>query len=81
MDLYLSSLKLLDSLFKACQHHGETMVCEGIITSTDIEDAKSSKGSQVISIGLPAFCILEALLRSAKANSAGLLLSECLICH
>ncbi|KGN58220.1 uncharacterized membrane protein At3g27390 [Cucumis sativus] len=72
----LKPLELLDSLFKACQHHGETMVCEGIITSTDIEDAKSSKGSQVISIGLPAFCILEALLRSAKANSAGLLLSD-----
>ncbi|XP_038883798.1 uncharacterized membrane protein At3g27390 [Benincasa hispida] len=72
----LKPLELLDSLFKECQRHGETMVCEGIITPTDIEDAKSSKGSQVISIGLPAFCILEALLRSAKANSAGLLLSN-----
>lgn len=72
----LKPLELLDSLFKECQRHGETMVCEGIIASTDIEDAKSSKGSKVISIGLPAFCILEALLRSAKANSAGLLLSD-----
>ena len=57
------------------------MVCEGTITSSDIEDAKSSKGNKVISIGLPAFCILETLLRSAKANSVGLLLGKYLICH
>lgn len=55
------------------------MVCEGIITSNDIEDAQSGNGSKVISIGLPAFCILETLLRSAKANTSGLLLSEHLI--
>ncbi|XP_022154178.1 uncharacterized membrane protein At3g27390 [Momordica charantia] len=72
----LKPLELLDSLFKECQCHGENMVCEGTIMSTDIEDAKSSKGSKVISIGLPAFCILQTLLRSAKANSAGLLLSD-----
>lgn len=69
---------MLDSLFKECRRHGEAMVCEGTITSADIEDAKSSKGSNVISIGLPAFCILETLLRSAKANSAGLLLGKCI---
>ncbi|XP_022983202.1 uncharacterized membrane protein At3g27390-like isoform X1 [Cucurbita maxima] len=66
----------VDRLFKECQRHGETMVCEGIITSNDIEDAKSGNGSKVISIGLPAFCILETLLRSAKANTSGLLLSD-----
>lgn len=52
------------------------MVSEGLITPKDIEDAKSSKGSRVVSIGLPAYCLLQVILRSAKANSAGILLGE-----
>ena len=52
------------------------MVTKGIINSKDIEEAKSSKGSQVISIGLPAYSLLNELLvlRSIKSNSTGLLL-------
>ncbi|CAK7328198.1 unnamed protein product [Dovyalis caffra] len=67
----LKPLELLDGLFKECQHHGEIFVSEGLITQQDIENAKSGKGSRVISIGLPAYCILQALLRSVKANSSG----------
>lgn len=53
------------------------MVSEGVITLKDIEDAKSNKGSgRVISTGLPAYCLLQALLRSAKANSTGILLGK-----
>lgn len=53
------------------------MVSKGVITQKDIEDAKSNRDSgQVISIGLPAYCILQTLIRSAKANSAGLLISK-----
>lgn len=63
------------------------MVSEGLVTVRDIEDAKSGKDSRVISIGLPAYSILQTLLRSAKADSAGILLSKskitlqsCLFC-
>lgn len=52
------------------------MVSEGLITLQDIEDAKSSDGNTVISIGLPAYCLLRSLLRSGKANSGGILLSK-----
>lgn len=53
------------------------MVSKGVITQKDIEDAKSNRDSgQVINIGLPAYCILQTLIRSAKANSAGLLISK-----
>ncbi|VVA17850.1 PREDICTED: membrane [Prunus dulcis] len=76
LSLSWKPLELMDSLFKECKHHGEIMVSEGLITLQDIEDAKSSKGSRVISIGLPAYCLLQALLRSAKANSVGILLSD-----
>ncbi|XP_011045244.1 PREDICTED: uncharacterized membrane protein At3g27390 isoform X3 [Populus euphratica] len=72
----LKPLELLDRIFKECQHHGEIFVSEGLITQQDIDDAKSGKGSRVISIGLPAYSILQSLLRSAKANSVGILLSD-----
>lgn len=53
------------------------MVSEGIITLKDIEDAKNDKsGNAVITVGLPAYCILQSLLRSAKADASGILLRE-----
>jgi len=67
-------LQLLEALFVECRRHGEIMVTKGIINSKDIEEAKSSKGSQVISFGLPAYSLLHELLRSIKSNSTGLLL-------
>lgn len=52
------------------------MISEGLITRKDIEEAKSGKGSNVITIGLPAYCLLQGLLRSAKVNSMGILISK-----
>lgn len=73
----LKPFKLLEHLLAECKRHGETLVTEGVITHKDIEDCRSGKGrNAVISIGLPAYCFLQALLRSAKANSDGLLLSD-----
>lgn len=73
----LKPLELLHNLFKECQNYGETMVADGLITGKDIEDLKSNKDtSKVMSIGLPAYCLLQTLLRSAKANSPGILLSD-----
>ncbi|CAM0945398.1 unnamed protein product [Alopecurus aequalis] len=69
--------KLLDHLFEECKHRGEALVTEGVITPKDIEETKSGKvGSGVINVGLPAYVILNALLRSAKENSDGLLLRD-----
>lgn len=59
-----------------CQRNGEILVSEGLIRVQDIEDAKSSNGSRVIGVGLPAYCLVQTLLRSAKADSAGILLSK-----
>ncbi|XP_056847175.1 uncharacterized membrane protein At3g27390 isoform X2 [Raphanus sativus] len=72
----LKPLDLLEALFVECRKYGETMVTKGIINSKDIEEAKSSKGSQVISFGLPAYSLLNELLRSIKSNSTGLLLGD-----
>lgn len=73
----LKPLELLDSLFEECKRHGELMVSEGLITLKDIADAKSDKDiGRVISIGLPAYCLLQALLRSIKAGCTGILLVD-----
>jgi hypothetical protein len=68
---------LLDHLFLECKHRGKDLVAEGVITPKDIEGTKAGKASTgVLNVGLPAYVILKALLRSAKANSDGLILSE-----
>lgn len=55
------------------------MISEGIITLEIIENSKSNRdGGTIISIGLPSYCLLQALLNSVKENSAGILLSKCL---
>ncbi|PIN17797.1 hypothetical protein CDL12_09534 [Handroanthus impetiginosus] len=73
----LKSLELADALFEECQRYGEVLASEGTITLKDIEDAKNNRDiGGVISIGLPAYCLLQALLRSAKANSSGILLND-----
>ncbi|PKU76364.1 uncharacterized membrane protein At3g27390 isoform X1 [Dendrobium catenatum] len=70
-------LKLLEHLFAECKLHGENLVAEEVITPKDVKEFKSGKaGNSIISIGLPAYCILQALVRSAKENVDGLLLSD-----
>ncbi|KAF8088419.1 hypothetical protein N665_0543s0029 [Sinapis alba] len=69
-------LDLLDGLFVECRKFGDVLASKGLINSKDIEEARSSKGSQVISVGLPAYAFLYEILRSVKANTSGLLLSD-----
>ncbi|KAK9119935.1 hypothetical protein Scep_018028 [Stephania cephalantha] len=73
----LKPLELLSCLFSEYRQQGEILVSEGLIETQDFEISKSNKdGSRVISVGLPAYCILQLLMRSIKANSEGLLLSD-----
>ncbi|VVB04214.1 unnamed protein product [Arabis nemorensis] len=72
----IKPLELLETLFVECRKFGEILGTEGLINSKDIEDARSSKGSQVISVGLPAYSLFYEIIRSVKANSVGLLLSD-----
>ncbi|CAM8995408.1 unnamed protein product [Rhodiola kirilowii] len=73
----LKPVELIDGFFNECEHYGESLTAEGYITLSDIEDSKSSKGGgTIISTGLPAYCLLQLLLRSVKADSQGLLLKD-----
>jgi hypothetical protein len=66
----------LEGLCKECLQVGETLVTRGLITHDDIQEAMFGKESKVIRIGLPAYCLLQALLRSIKADSPGILISK-----
>ncbi|XP_047965495.1 uncharacterized membrane protein At3g27390-like [Salvia hispanica] len=73
----ITNFRSYDALFEECRRQGGVMASEGIITLKDIEDDKNDKsGGGVLSVGLPAYCILQALLRSAKADITGILLSD-----
>ncbi|EPS58337.1 hypothetical protein M569_16478, partial [Genlisea aurea] len=72
----LKALELANALFDQCYKYGEYLAGEGIITQNDIEDSKNRKDSgNVINIGLPAYCLLQTLLLSAKSNSPGIVLN------
>ncbi|KAI7741843.1 hypothetical protein M8C21_003276 [Ambrosia artemisiifolia] len=64
----LKSLELFDSFFQECRRLGEYLLMEGLITVKEIEDPQS--------IILPAYCVYQGLLRSAKVNSPGLIMTE-----
>ncbi|KAM0022759.1 putative membrane protein [Helianthus debilis subsp. tardiflorus] len=73
----LKPLVFLNSLFEECRRQGEYMVLEGFISVKEIDAAKSGKAAgRVISIGLPGHCLFQTLLRSAKADSDGILLED-----
>lgn len=65
-------------MFSECKHYGESLIGEGVIAPEDIKESRSGKGggSRIVSIGLPAYSILQALLVSAKRDSDGLILSK-----
>ena len=54
------------------------MVMKGIIYSNNIKEAKYNKGSQVVIIALPAYSLLNELLRYIKSSSTCLLQIEIL---
>nr|XP_043617328.1 uncharacterized membrane protein At3g27390 [Erigeron canadensis] len=64
----LKPLELFDNFFQECRRHGELLVLQGLISLNDIHDPQS--------VSLPAYCLYQALLRSAKANSPGLIMSD-----
>ncbi|KAL8136584.1 hypothetical protein V2J09_002585 [Rumex salicifolius] len=73
----MSEFTLLETFLREFQRVGETLVSEGLITIKDVEDANSGQAENgIIDVGLPAYCILRALLRSVKSNSPGILLSD-----
>lgn len=57
---------------QSCELYGRTLVRDGVIRLSDLEEWNCTGKSRILSIGLPAYCILQSLLHSAKFDSASL---------
>ncbi|PKA49174.1 putative membrane protein [Apostasia shenzhenica] len=72
----LKPIQIWDWLFKSCELNGRVLLKEGLISIEDIEDCIIQGKGNKLHIRLPAWCILQCLLRSAKSDADGLLISD-----
>ncbi|KAJ8491109.1 hypothetical protein OPV22_012830 [Ensete ventricosum] len=72
----LKPIQIWDWLFRSCEINGRILLDEGLITVVDIEECIVKGKCKKLSIKLPSWCILQCLLRSAKSDSYGLLISD-----
>ncbi|XP_008777696.1 uncharacterized membrane protein At3g27390 isoform X2 [Phoenix dactylifera] len=72
----LRPIQIWDWLFRSCELNGRVLLAEGVIGLSDIEESIIQGNCKKLSIKLPAWCILQCLLRSAKSDSYGLLISD-----
>lgn len=72
----LQPIQIWDWLFRSCELNGRVLLDEDLIDVGDIQDSISNEKSKKLSIRLPAWCILQFLLTSAKTDAKGLLISD-----
>uniref|UniRef100_A0ACD5ZS72 Uncharacterized protein n=1 Tax=Avena sativa TaxID=4498 RepID=A0ACD5ZS72_AVESA len=72
----LRPIQIWDWLFRSCEMNGRILLSEGLISCEDIEEFITKGKGKKLSIKLPAWCILHCLIRSAKYDSHGLLISD-----
>uniref|UniRef100_A0A0A8Z2K9 Uncharacterized protein n=1 Tax=Arundo donax TaxID=35708 RepID=A0A0A8Z2K9_ARUDO len=71
----LRPVQIWDWLFRSCELNGRILV-RGLITDEEMEEYITKGKCKKLSIKLPAWCILQCLIRSAKSDSHGLLISD-----
>ncbi|KAK3131577.1 hypothetical protein QOZ80_6AG0508320 [Eleusine coracana subsp. coracana] len=72
----LRPIQIWDWFFRSCELNGRILLSEGLITAEDMEECITKGKGKKLSIKLPAWCILQCLIRSAKSDSHGLLISD-----
>ncbi|KAL6596667.1 hypothetical protein ACP70R_047310 [Stipagrostis hirtigluma subsp. patula] len=72
----LRPIQIWDWFFRSCELNGRILLSEGLITAEDMEECITKGIGKKLSIKLPAWCILQCLIRSAKSDSHGLLISD-----
>ncbi|KZV31363.1 hypothetical protein F511_05467, partial [Dorcoceras hygrometricum] len=73
---HYTPMQVWDWLFKSCEVNGKSLLHEGLINVEDVQDCILKGNCKKLSIKLPAWSILQCLLKSSKSNSSGLVLSE-----
>lgn len=63
-----------DWLFKSCEVNGRILIRDGLVNLKDIEECILTGDCKKLGIKLPAWSILQCLLRSAKSDASGLLI-------
>lgn len=69
-------MQIWDWLFRSCEVNGRILLSEGLISIGDIEESIIKGNSKKLSIRLPAWCILQRLLWSAKIDANGLFICK-----
>ncbi|KAF9600542.1 hypothetical protein IFM89_010028 [Coptis chinensis] len=72
----LKPMQVWDWLFRSCEVNGRKLLHDGLIDIKDIEECILKGKCNKLGVKLPAWCILQCLLASAKSDSTGLLLSD-----
>ena len=72
----LKPVQMWDLLFESYENYGRTLVEDNVIKLSDIETWNHTAKCKILSVGLPAYSILQSFLRSAEFDSAGFLLSD-----
>lgn len=63
-----------DWLFKSCEVNGRILIRDGLISLKDIVECILTGDCKKLGVKLPAWSMLQCLLRSAKSNSSGLII-------
>lgn len=69
-------MQVWDWLFKSCEVNGRILLHDGLISIKEIEECIEKGNCRKLSIKLPAWCMLQCLLASAKRDSSGLVTSD-----
>ncbi|KAL5972399.1 hypothetical protein ACLOJK_041653 [Asimina triloba] len=72
----LKPVQMWDWLFRSCEMNGRMLLHDGLIDASDIEECMLKGKCKKMIIKLPAYCVLQFLLRSARSNSPGLLITD-----
>jgi len=72
----MKPMLIWDHLFESSERIGRILVEDNVIEPSDIEEWNRTGKCKILSVGLPAYCILQNLLRSANSDSAGFLLPD-----
>ncbi|KAF3331377.1 hypothetical protein FCM35_KLT02783 [Carex littledalei] len=72
----LTPIQVWDWLFRSCELNGKVLLSEGLINEEDINACVNKGECKKLSLSLPAWCILQCLIRSARCNSYGLLITD-----
>lgn len=74
-------MQVIDSIFQSMEAEGKSLISAGVLKHADIDGAvKGNKVTgKIMVVGLPAYCNVKALMRSAKSSSSGILLCKLII--